>query len=268
MIKLSCNLYSFNELLRDGAMTLEEAIAFCADLGFDAVDPTGYYFPGYPHVPEDDYIHHIKKFAFLRGLDISGTGLRNDFTLPDPEARREEEELVKRWVHVAATLDAPVLRIFAGHPDAALFDEHDRADVLQWVVESIRSCVDYAKTQGVMLVLQNHNAVLKTASDVLDLHERVNSDWFGLNVDIGSLRTGDPYSEIALLAPFAYTWQIKEHVYRSEVQEKTDMKKLVAVIQEAGYRGYIPLEVLPPGDPEEELPRFLEQVRYALSSSR
>src|SRR4030042_1686138 len=46
-IKLSCNLYSFNAPLRSGEMTLEQAIDFCAELGFDAVDPTGYSFPGH-----------------------------------------------------------------------------------------------------------------------------------------------------------------------------------------------------------------------------
>ena len=54
------------------------------------------------------------------------------------------------------------------------------------------------------------------------MHERIGSDWFGLNVDIGSLRTtDDPYAEIALLAPHAYTWQIKEQVYRKGVAEDT-----------------------------------------------
>jgi len=43
-LKLSCNLYSFNAPLRSGEMSLEDVISFCADLGFDAVDPTGYYF--------------------------------------------------------------------------------------------------------------------------------------------------------------------------------------------------------------------------------
>jgi len=36
-IKLSCNLYSFNGPLRSGEMTLEQAIDFCAELGFEAV---------------------------------------------------------------------------------------------------------------------------------------------------------------------------------------------------------------------------------------
>ncbi|HVQ31533.1 MAG TPA: hypothetical protein VMV21_18190 [Vicinamibacteria bacterium] len=41
-IRLSCNLYSFNEpLLQTHTMTLEQALDFCAEVGFDAVDPTG-----------------------------------------------------------------------------------------------------------------------------------------------------------------------------------------------------------------------------------
>ncbi len=54
-LKLSCNLYSFNDPLRKGEMTLEEVFQFCSDVGFAAVDPTGYYFPGYPAVPADEY---------------------------------------------------------------------------------------------------------------------------------------------------------------------------------------------------------------------
>jgi len=63
-IKLSCNLYSFNEPLRRQEMTLERALEDCAELGFDAVDPTGYYFPGYPEAPPDRFLYEIKKRAF------------------------------------------------------------------------------------------------------------------------------------------------------------------------------------------------------------
>jgi len=40
-IKLSCNLYSFDAPLRSGEMSLEQVVDLCAELGFDAVDPTG-----------------------------------------------------------------------------------------------------------------------------------------------------------------------------------------------------------------------------------
>jgi sugar phosphate isomerase/epimerase len=264
-IKLSCNLYSFNEPLTLGTMNLDSVIDFCADLGFDAIDPTGYYFPAYPQVPEDEYIYHIKQKAFLQGLAISGTGIRNDFTVPDKSKREADIDLIKKWVEVAAKMGAPLLRIFAGHD---VPEGHTEEEVFEWVIEDIKTCVEYGKQHGVIIALQNHNDLLKTAEQVLHVIEEVDSDWLGLNLDIGSLRTtDDPYEEIAKLAPYACTWQIKENVYRNQQEEKTDINQIVKILKESGYRGYIPLETLGPGDPKEKLPPFLEEVRQALGRS-
>jgi hypothetical protein len=84
-------------------------------------------------------------------------------------------------------------------------------------------------------------------------------------VDIGSLRAGDPYEEIARLAPFACTWQIKERLYRRGQEEKTDVKRVFAILRKAGYRGYAPIETLGEGDPREKVRRFLDEVRTALA---
>ena len=261
-LKLSCNLYSFNAPLRSGEMSLEEVIDFCAELGFDAVDPTGYYFAGYPIPPADDYIYGIKKRAFLQGLDISGTGVRNDFTTPDASLRAADLSLIKQWVDVAAKMDAPVLRVFTGrnNPEGYSYDQ-----VLEWIIAGFKEATRSAARRGVMIVLQNHNEVLKTAEEVLVVSDRVDSEWFGLNVDIGSLPTGDPYEEIARLAPFACTWQIKENLNRNGIQEKTDLKKVMGIIKNAGYRGYIPIETLGEGDPKLKVTRFLEEVKNAIS---
>jgi len=70
-IKLSCNLYSFNAALTSGEMSLEQVIDFCAGLGFAAVDPTGYYFKGYPAPAADEEIYRVKHRAFRSGLDIT-----------------------------------------------------------------------------------------------------------------------------------------------------------------------------------------------------
>ena len=137
--------------------------------------------------------------------------------------------------------------------------------VFNWLVESLLTCVSYGQDYGVLIGLQNHNEVLKTAQQSEEILKRVGSDWLGLNLDIGSLRTtNDPYEEIARLAPYAYTWQIKEHVYRKGQKEKTDVKKIASILHESGYRGYIPLETLPPADPRETLPRFLDDILTAL----
>lgn len=259
-IKLSCNLYSFDAQLRKGEMTLEEVFAFCSNLGFAAVDPTGYYFPNYPEVPPDDYVFDLKKKAFRLGLDISGTGVRTDFSNPDPAQRATDVELVRKWVEVAAKMDAPVLRVFAGKGIPAGDTEKQTMDR---AVESIAQCVEYGKKAGVMIVVQNHNELLKTVEQVLYIREQILSDWLGINLDIGSLRAGDPYEEIAKLAPYAYTWQIKESVYRRGVEERTDAKKIIKILRQADYRGYIPLETLK-SDPRVQLPRFMADIRAAL----
>ncbi len=262
-IKLSCNMYSFNEPLRAQTMTLEGAFDFCAELGFEAVDPTGYYFPGYPEAPPDIHLYAIKKRAFQLGLEVSGTGVRNDFTAPDRTKRLADVVLVKRWVDVAVKLGAPMVRVFAGPAVAA---GRSAAETTDSVVEHIRDCVAYGAERGVLIVLQEHDDFLKTAAQTLALRERIGSDWFGLNVDIGSLRTtADPYVEIAQLAPYSYTWQIKEEVYRKGVAEATDVAKVVRILRETAYRGYIQLETLGGGDPRPKLRGFLDRVRQALA---
>jgi sugar phosphate isomerase/epimerase len=261
-IRLSCNLYSFDAPLRSGAMTLEQAVDFCAELGFDAVDPTGYYFPGHPAPTPDAYVYAIKLRAFRNGLDVSGTGVRNDFTVPDAAKREADVAHVKRWVEVAAKLGAPVLRVFDGRAEAK---DVTRGQMTDWVAACFRECTAEGERRGVVIAYQNHDELLKAADEVLAMRQRVASDWFGLNVDVGSLRTGDPYEEIARLAPFACTWQVKQLVYRRGRAEKTDLRRVFAILRAAGYRGYAPLETLGEGNPREKVRRFLDEARTALA---
>jgi sugar phosphate isomerase/epimerase len=260
--RLSCNLYSFDRPLRSGTMTLAQVIEACAELGFEAVDPTGYYFEGYPRPPADELVREVKRLAFSLGLSISGTGIRNDFTLPEPDRREIELQRAANWFAVAEKLGAPVLRVFDGRAEAAGVPRERMTD---WVVESFRRCAELGAAHGVVAAFQNHDEHLKTAAEVLAVRERVGSKWFGLNVDIGSLRTtGDPYEEIARLAPFACTWQIKEQVYRKGVPERTDLRRLGGILRETGYRGWLPLETLGAGDPKEKVRRWLGEVQEAL----
>jgi sugar phosphate isomerase/epimerase len=260
-IKLSCNVFSFNGPLSRGDMTLDDVFEFCAKAGFAAVDPTGYYFGTYPRTPADDYVYHLKKKAFLLGLDISGTGVRNDFTQPEPEKRAADVELVADWVRCAAKLGAPLVRVFSGKGVPA---GHTADETYGWVADGIRRCVEVGKQHGVMIALQNHADLLLTAGDVLRVLRDVDSDWFGMNLDIGSFRTQDPYEDIARIAPYAVTWQIKEQLEINGRQTRTDLKKIAAILKQANYRGYIPLEILE-GDARERLPRFIDEVRAALA---
>lgn len=259
--KLSLNVYSFNNPLREGKIDLFDVLDFCARYNFDAIDPTGYYFPGYPEPPSDEYTNEFKRKAFLLGLDISGTGVRNDFANPDPAVRKADIEMIKKWIEAAAKLGIPNLRIFAGTHSHKGFS---RNQVFEWMAKDIKECCDYGKQFGVIIALQNHNDFIKTAADVDRIFEMVNSEWLGLNLDIGSYRQHDPYDEISKNIQYAVTWQIKENVWIDGRETPTDFVKLFKIIKNAEYRGYLPLETLGAGDPFEKVPTLLNKVKNAL----
>ncbi|MBD3275999.1 MAG: TIM barrel protein [Candidatus Marinimicrobia bacterium] len=259
-IKLSLNAYSFNSYLRDGKMDLDELFEYCAKLNFDAVDPTGYYFPGYPDVPPDDYIAHIRRKAFVLGLDISGTGVRQNFSDPDPAVRKEGVEHVKEWVEVASKLGAPVIRVFAGRD---IPEGYSREEMNGWVAEALRQCVEAGKKHGVMIGVQNHDDYLLTSDHILQILRLVDSEWLGIILDVGSFTVNDPYQEIARIAPYAVSWQIKENLGYDDRTVKTDLSKIAQILHDVEYRGYIPIETLG-GDPMEKVPGFLKEVREAV----
>lgn len=260
-LKTSLNAYSFNGPLMKGDMNLDQLLEFCAANQIDAVDITAYYFPGYPEVPSDEYLYHIKQKAFLLGVEISGTGVRNDFTDPDPAKRKASVELVKKWIVAAEKLGAPVIRVFSGTADVK---DIPREKVVDYMVANLKECVEFGKLHGVVVGIQNHNDFIKTADQAIEIIKRVNSDWFGLILDVGSYRTGDPYQEIAQSIPYTVNWQLKENLFVNGVEQKTDLDRIMKIIQEKGYRGYIPLETLGEGDPKVKVPKFLEEIRTAM----
>jgi len=89
-----------------------ELLDFCQRTGFDAIDFTGYYFSTYPGTPSDEEIYGFKRKAHSLGLEISGTGIRNEFSFDKGDQLDKEIDLVKRWIEVTSKLGAPVLRIY------------------------------------------------------------------------------------------------------------------------------------------------------------
>jgi sugar phosphate isomerase/epimerase len=245
-------------------MNLDDLLDFCAEQNFDGVDLTGYYFPNYPQVPSDEYIYHIKRKAHLLGLEITGTGIRNDYTNPDPEKRKADVQMIKQWIEVAAKLGAPVIRVFSGvlRPKEYTWDQ-----IATWMVKDIRECVEYGQKHGVIVAIQNHNDFIQTADDVIKIMKMVNMEWFGLILDIGSYHQGDPYTQIAQTVQYAVNWQVKENIFVDGVEVKTDLKRLFKIVKESGYRGSLPIETLGKGDPKEKVSKFLKEVQQALKEA-
>ncbi len=262
-IKCSVNAYTFNEQLRSGEMNFYDMMEFAANLGLDAVDLTGYYFANYPDIPDDTTLFKLKKKALELGLNITWTGVRNSFITGNKTKRANDIELIKKWLEVSSKLGASIMRVFPG------FGKHkgfSKEEVKAWMVADFKTCAKYAAQNGVLLGMQHHNEFLFKADEVLDILQRVDSEWFGLILDVGSVRKGNPYEEIATLAPYANYWFLKELVYVNGIPEQVNMKKITAILKENNYKGYVSFESLTEGDPKEIVTRMFNDFNDAYNT--
>lgn len=273
-LKLSLNAFSFHTALLDGlagkagGISLSAVLDFCVQHGFAAIDPTGYYFPGYPEVPARDFVNRFRRQAFRLGLEISGTGIRNDFAQPDAEKRAADVRRAKAWLEAAADMGAPVLRVFAGAVPQGYEQKWD--EVAAWMIDAIGECVEHGRKHGVIVGVQNHGDMLKSADECLKVMMAVNSEWCGLIVDTGNMLTADPYADIARVVPHAVNWQVKESIYDNDRSRPADLPRLCRIIRDGGYRGYVPIETLwvngVPYDPFRVVPAFTREVQAALDA--
>jgi sugar phosphate isomerase/epimerase len=209
------------------------------------------------------YLNRLKLHAFRLGLDISGTAIGNNFTLPPGPERDRQLELTRTWIDHAATLGAPVIRIFAGNTPRGDTEEAaiDRA------VEAIESSLEYAAEKGVALALENHGGVTTEAETLVRIVERIQAPAgnFGINFDSGNFRSADPYAELALIAPYAINAQIKTEMHvPGGGKTPADLGRILDILREAKYSGYVALEYEAAEDPFEAIPRYIEELKSLL----
>ncbi len=259
--KFSLAAYSYRELLtgKSPKLKLSDFVDDCAKFGLDATELTSYYFPPQPSA---DYLRDLARQCFRLGLDVSGTAVGNDFCHPQGKERDSQIAGVKRWVEHAAILGAPAIRIFSGNAKKAQSTE----EAHKLAVEGMEECCEFAGKHGVMLALENHGGLTESVDGLLALVRDVKSPWFGVNMDTGNFHSGDIYGDLAKLAPYSVNVQVKVVISPKDgKREPTDFKKLASILRDAGYRGYIVLEFEEQGDPREECPKFLDQIRTAFA---
>ncbi len=275
-MKLSLAAYSFRKYLTDyrrrssgspdaatarradtGTMTLEDFVDLCAEYGLPGTEPTSYYVP--EPLP-DKYLQRLRRRALLAGVSVSGTAIGNTFTHPAGADRDRELAYTKRWVDRAADMGAPTIRIFAGNVQKGTTEAQAR----QWCIDAIRECCEYAGARGVMLALENHGGIVTTAEQLLSIVREIDSEWLGVNWDSGNFRSADPYGELAMIAPYAVTAQIKTHI----AGKPADLPRVVQILNAVNYRGWLALEYEEEEEPKIAVPKYLEQLRRLTAPGR
>lgn len=259
--KFSLAAYSYRDLLqrKDGPLPIELFIDDCAAFGLEGTELTSYYLR---QEAPPAYFRNLKRQAFLRGLDISGTAVGNDFCHPPGSERDRQLALVKRWIEYADQMDAPVIRIFSGSTKPGQTTDAAR----QLAIEAIEDSCEHAGRYGVFLALENHGGLTAKVDEMLKILRAVKSPWFGVNMDTGNFQSADVYGDLAKIAPYAINVQVKVKIRPAgKSAESSDFRQLAKILRTAGYRGYVVLEFEEEGDPRAECRRYLNEIRAAFA---
>lgn len=254
-LKLSLAAYSFRQALdlKKPTMTLFDFIDLAAELPLDAVELTSYYFAG----TSDEYLDKLRAHAERRKLAISGVPVGNTFTYKDDARRAAEVKKVKEWTARAARLGAKTVRIFAGNLEKGETLEAAQ----QRVVDAMNECCELAEKLGVYLALENHGGITDTAEHLLDLVKPVKSKALGVNIDTGNFHTSDPYADIAKIAPYGVVAQVKTEVYPGNKREEADLSRVVKILKDANFHGFVALEYEAAEDAKVAVPRYIKELR-------
>jgi sugar phosphate isomerase/epimerase len=231
-----CCAYSYNRDLRSGGMTLEDFILRAVDMRITAVDMTLYYIKS----TEPGYLAGLRHLAYQHAIAFSGTACNASMVQADPAARADVLTQIKKWVDITQQLGASHLRIFAGKLPTGT----SLKDATDWVVESMKVACDYSAQRGIVLGLEDHEGVTQTADVCVEIMQRVNSPYAGINLDITNFiatASQDAYAQIAACLPYTTHVHIRDRFYGPD-HPPVDMDRVWQMFAKAGLQSYVSAE--------------------------
>jgi sugar phosphate isomerase/epimerase len=228
---------------------------------------------------ENSYLQRLKRHAFRLGLDIYNLSIHQDFVHDDPDERQKHVEHTLHCIDLAHEMGIPSIRVNSGgFRKGGSFDDlikakgwvepwegFTRDDGFKWVVDAINACLPHAERRGVMLLLENHWGLTTFAKDMVRIIETVDSPWFKAILDMGNFYfEEDMYAAMETLAP--HVWLAHAKTYPGGGSWYTldlDYARIFRTLLDAGFQGYVSLEMEGQEAPETAVPKSVDLIRDA-----
>ena len=273
--RIAGSTYSYWRYRDDSKLTIEQCIDLASETGFDGVEIL--------HVQMEDEsnaaLQRIKQRAFRSGLDLCGFSTHQSFVYPDAAKRDENVRHTIRCIELAYALGIPTIRVNTGRWGTSKdFDTlmankgieprlegYSDDDGFAWVREGLEKCLPAAEKCGVVLGLENHWGLGRTAAGVLRLIREIDSPWLRATLDTGNFLENQ-YEQYEQLAPEAVFVQAKTYFgggtwYTLEI----DYDRVAKILAGVNYQGYISLEFEGKESHETAIPKSLETLRKAFA---
>lgn len=272
---IAVSTYSYWRYRADSKLTILECIDLAAAAGFDGVEIL--------HVQMEDtsnaMLQKIKQRAFRYGLDLCGFSTHQSFVSPDADKRQENVDHTIKCIELAYAMGIPTIRVNTGRWGTSKnFDDlmankgieprlegYTDDEGFDWVYDGLEKCLAVAEKCGVVLGLENHWGLGRTAAGVLRCINHIDSPWLRATLDTGNFLENQ-YEQYAELAPEAVFVQAKTYYgggtwYTLEI----DYDRVAQTLRDVDYRGYISLEFEGQEKHETAIPKSLAMLRKAFA---
>ncbi len=271
--RIGISTYSFWRFRDDSKLTIPRCIDLAAEMGFDGVELLRIQMED----DSDAYLQKIKRRAFVNGLDLIGMSTHQGFVSPDAEVRRANVEKTIGFIEMAYKLGIPTIRVNTGRWGPTKSFDQLMADKgiekrlegytddqgFQWVIDCLSECLPAAEKCGVILGLENHWGLGRTAEGVMRIINAIDSPWLQATLDTGNFfeRRQDQFK---MMAPHTVLVQAKTYFgggtwYTIDI----DYDEIAKILQAVSYRGYISLEFEGKEDYQTAIPQSLAMLRAA-----
>ncbi|MGE3310759.1 MAG: sugar phosphate isomerase/epimerase family protein [Limisphaerales bacterium] len=284
-IKFGISTYSYWHF-RTEKVSVESVISSAANLGAEGVD----ILHRQMDIPEREpltaehraYLQRLKRHAFRQGIDLICLSIHQDFVDPDPEVLSRQVDHTLKCIEIAYELGIPCIRLNSGRWNTIpSFDDlmkargvepvlpgHTEDDGFRWCQQCIERCLPKAESCGVLLALENHWGLTNTPEGLLRLVNSVRSPWLGALMDTGNFLE-DPYDKLAAIAPKTVFVQAKTYPGGGEWYTlDLDYRRISRLLDDAGYVGYVSLEMEGKEPPATAVPKSLAMLQKAFRRAR
>lgn len=261
--------WSLHTPFQDGTLDPMNFPQIAKDLGFDGVEYVTQLYPSVANT-EGDYEERVLQLANDLNEKSKAAGMDNVLIMvdhageladPDPEKLTQAVKNHKIWMYAAKIMGAHSVR-------ANLFGELDPEKWHTLSVASLKELGAYGKEIGVNIVIENHGGWSSDADKLVAVMQEVNMDSVGVLPDFGNfcverrdgdrwaspcINTYDMYDGVTKLMPFAKGVSAKSYNFDEQGNEtKIDYQKMLQIVADAGYEGFIGTEYEGPlEDPKE-----------------
>lgn len=240
--KISLAQWSLHRLLQAGKLDNLDFPAFTKEqCKIDAVEYVNQFFKD--KAEDQKYLAELNKRCSDAGVEqvlimVDGEGALGD---SDDANRKKAVENHHKWVTAAKTLGCHSIRVNA--KSSGGYQEQ-----VKLAADGLRQLSEFAAQHDINVIVENHGGLSSNGQWLAQVIQRVNMDNCGTLPDFGNFRVSDTveydrYLGMAALLPFAKAVSAKSHDFDQDGNEtKSDFIKMMTMVKDSGYRGYVGVE--------------------------